>query len=185
MPVPSEPTKSLRALVRELGHFPIEAFEFLHEGLDHTVCRIHGPASDAIRDLYRWMDEAQAEPQQLTELARRGELPPVVFDRITELGGPDAAVRKLNRHVSGSQLCWGLRDLALRRWGLMASAVLRQWGIRTTRDFGAMVFALVNAGLLQKQPDDEIDDFDDVYEFDAALDRSYKIGTVAAAADEV
>jgi len=183
MSTPTEPTRTLRELVRELGRFPIEAFEFLHEGLDHTVCRVHGPPTDAIRDLYRWMDQAQAEPQQLPELAKRGELPPIVFDRITELGGPDAAARKLNRHVSGNQLCWGLRDLALRRWGLMASAVLRQWRIRSTRDFGAMVFALVNAGLLQKQPNDEIDDFDDVFDFDAAFDRSYKIGSVAVADD--
>lgn len=176
----SEPTKSLPQLVRDLGRFPIEAFEFLHEGLDHTVCMVHGPASDAIRDLYHWMDQARTEPQQLTELARTGGLPKVVFERIIELGGPDAAARKLNRHVSGVQLCWGLRDLAMRRWGLMASAVLRHWGIRSTADFGAMVFALVNAGMLHKQPHDDIDDFDDVFDFDEVFDRSYKIGSVSS-----
>lgn len=179
----SEPVKSLPQLVRDLGRFPIEAFEFLHEGLDHTVCTVHGPASDAIRDLYRWMDQTQAEPQQLTELARTGGLPKVVFERITELGGPDAAARKLNRHVSGIQLCWGLRDLAMQRWGLMASAVLRHWGIKSTTDFGAMVFALVNAGMLQKQQNDDQDDFDDVFEFDDAFDRSYKIGSVSSVDD--
>ncbi len=180
----SEPTKSLPQLVRDLGRFPIDAFEFLHEGLDHTVCMVHGPASDAIRDLYQWMDQAQAEPQQLTELARAGRLPKCVSDRISELGGPDAAARKLNRHVSGIQLCWGLRDLAMQRWGLMASAVLRHWGVQTTADFGAMVFALVNAGMLQKQPHDEMDDFDDVFDFEEVFDRAYKIGSICAADDE-
>lgn len=72
-------------------------------------------------------------------------------------------------HVSGSDLCCGLRDLAVERWGPLARLVLSRWGIRSTRDFGEMVFLLVRIGMLGKQDSDQIEDFDDVYDFDEAF----------------
>ncbi len=80
------------------------------------------------------------------------------------------------RHVTGQQLCEGLRRLALETWGPLAPMVLRRWNIRTTRDFGEMVFLLVNMQLMGKQDSDRIEDFDDVYEFDEAF-ASYEIPT--------
>lgn len=69
-------------------------------------------------------------------------------------------------HVSGRQLCMGLRDYALQRYGLLARTVLRKWGIHATADFGRIVFALVESGLMRKTDDDELDDFQGVYDFD-------------------
>jgi uncharacterized repeat protein (TIGR04138 family) len=77
-------------------------------------------------------------------------------------------------HVSGQQLCEGLRDLARHRWGALAGEVLHRWNIRSTRDFGEMVFLLVSLGALGKQDSDDIDDFDNVYDFDEAF-NSYVI----------
>ena len=79
------------------------------------------------------------------------------------------------RHVSGAQLCEGLRELALKRWGLMARQVLRRWHITSTRDFGEIVFLLVNNGWMQKEPEDSLEDFDDVYDFAVAFDRQFEI----------
>lgn len=73
------------------------------------------------------------------------------------------------RHVSGRQLCEGLRQLAIQTWGALAREVLAGWGIHRTRDFGEMVFLLVRIGLLGKQDDDRIEDFDDVYDFETAF----------------
>jgi uncharacterized repeat protein (TIGR04138 family) len=78
------------------------------------------------------------------------------------------------RHVSGQQLCEGLRRLALECWGPLAQAVLARWNIRRTRDFGEMVFLLIGLGLMGKQDSDQIEDFDDVYQFDKAF-GSYEI----------
>ncbi|MFO0839648.1 MAG: Minf_1886 family protein [Phycisphaerae bacterium] len=75
------------------------------------------------------------------------------------------------RHVSGAQLCQGLRDLAIRQWGPLALDVLQRWGVRRTRDFGEMVFLLVSVGFLGKQDEDRIEDFDDVYDFSEAFTR--------------
>ncbi len=80
------------------------------------------------------------------------------------------------RHVTGQQLCEGLRRLAIETWGPLARIVLRHWNIRSTRDFGEMVFLLVNMQLLGRQESDRIEDFDDVYDFDEAFGE-YEIPT--------
>ena len=73
------------------------------------------------------------------------------------------------RHVSGQQLCLGLRDYAVVRYGLLARTVLARWGIRTTDDFGRIVFAMIEAGLLRRSDEDSIEDFRSVFEFDEAF----------------
>ena len=84
---------------------------------------------------------------------------------IEQLGEP--------RHISGRELAEGCRDLAVERWGLMARSVLEYWGIRSTRDLGALVFALVDCGVLVKQDEDSMDDFEDVFGFAEAFERDY------------
>jgi uncharacterized repeat protein (TIGR04138 family) len=80
------------------------------------------------------------------------------------------------RHITGRELLEGIRHLALERYGRMAKAVFNSWGVRTTDDFGAIVFNLVDAGLLSKTEEDHIEDFHDVYDFDEAFVGSYDIG---------
>lgn len=75
-----------------------------------------------------------------------------------------------SRHVSGRQLCFGLRELAVHQFGGLARLVLRRWGIDSTEDFGRVVFALVEAGLLRKTDEDTLDDFRGVYDFSEAFD---------------
>ncbi len=77
-------------------------------------------------------------------------------------------------HVTGQELCEGLRDLAISRWGLLAKAVLQHWNIRRTRDFGEMVYFMIELDLMGRQDSDRIEDFDSVYDFDEAFD-SYTI----------
>jgi len=74
------------------------------------------------------------------------------------------------RHVTGKQLCESLRDLAMGRWGMLAKLVLSRWNIRSTTDFGNMVYLLVNNGFMRKTDEDSLEDFRDVYDFTAAFD---------------
>jgi uncharacterized repeat protein (TIGR04138 family) len=71
-----------------------------------------------------------------------------------------------SRHVCGHELCIGLKDYAIERYGMLAKSVLNKWGIHYTRDFGNIIFAMVEAGLMRTTDDDRIDDFDSIYEFD-------------------
>ena len=63
------------------------------------------------------------------------------------------------RHVSGQELLQGIVDLARQEFGEMGWAVFREWGIRSSEAFGALVFTLVGEGLLGRQPEDSLDDF--------------------------
>ena len=86
-----------------------------------------------------------------------------------------AAKPRANRHVSGQQLCEGIRQYALNQYGMLAATVLRMWNIQSTVDFGRIVFALIEAGQMQKTDEDTIDDFRNVYDFKAAFEADYRI----------
>jgi uncharacterized repeat protein (TIGR04138 family) len=130
-PAEPQPEKSLQEVVEEVGLYPMEAFEFVQQGLSFTVNKMHGEVRDPNK----------------------------------------------NRHVTGQDLCEGLRELALENWGLLARTVLGRWNIRKTLDFGRIVFALVDNGYMQKTEDDGIEDFKDVYDFRTAFESDYRIET--------
>ncbi len=73
------------------------------------------------------------------------------------------------RHVRGQELLEGIRQLALDKFGPMALAVLNDWGVSRTDDFGTIVFSMVNAGVLGSTPDDKPADFADGYDFAEAF----------------
>lgn len=89
----------------------------------------------------------------------------------------DYTRKKFNkpRHVTGQELLAGIKELAQMKFGRMAKTVFEDWGIKTTDDFGEVVFNLVEAKLLTKTEDDKKEDFHNVYSFDEVFVRDYKI----------
>jgi uncharacterized repeat protein (TIGR04138 family) len=81
---------------------------------------------------------------------------------------------KKPRHITGRELALGIRKYALDQFGPMVKTVFHHWGIRTTLDFGKIVYALIDVQLLSRQPEDKLEDFDKVYEFEEAFGK-YKI----------
>ncbi len=79
------------------------------------------------------------------------------------------------RHVTGQELMHGVRELALREFGLMARTVFHQWGINRTGDFGNIVFNLIDAELMSKTTEDDLRDFEDVYDLDKALVQGFRL----------
>ena len=77
------------------------------------------------------------------------------------------------RHLSGEELAHGVRDLALHRFGPIAKTVLGHWGLHTTEDVGSVVFAMVDVGLLVKQDDDSIEDFQGLFDFHQVFEADY------------
>lgn len=104
-----------------------------------------------------------------TVCREHGELPDDYFDR----GDPDAGDQ--GRHISGRQLCYGLRDFAIQEYGLLARTVLRRWNIRCCEDFGQIVFAMVDAGLMHKTDGDTIADFQGVFDFAEAFAPEFSL----------
>jgi uncharacterized repeat protein (TIGR04138 family) len=88
-------------------------------------------------------------------------------------GGPEPVAEEF--HVSGQQLLAGVRDLALREFGMLARTVFRFWGVNQTDDFGEIVFNLIEAGMMNKTARDDRADFHAVYDLDEALTADYRI----------
>ncbi len=73
------------------------------------------------------------------------------------------------RHITGQEFCEGIRKYAMDQFGPLAHTVLEYWGITATLDFGKLVFALVDVGLMRKTEEDSLDDFKNVYDFKTAF----------------
>ena len=91
--------------------------------------------------------------------------------------------KEAERHLTGQQLCEAIRQYALEQYGYMAQCVLNSWGVRTTGDFGEIVFNLINIGQMRKTSEDQREDFDDVFDFETGLRESFKITPPEKAAD--
>ena len=78
------------------------------------------------------------------------------------------------RHVNGQTLCEGLKKLAIEKWGRLALLVLNSWGIKNTRDFGEIVYLLIDQEMMSAQATDSIEDFNDVYDFKTVFKDQFK-----------
>lgn len=83
---------------------------------------------------------------------------------------------KKPKHVTGKELLEGIKRLGLEQYGIMTKTVFESWGVKTTRDFGEIVFNMVKAGILAKTEEDKIEDFDNVYDFDEVFEKNYHFG---------
>ncbi len=83
-------------------------------------------------------------------------------------------------HISGPELLNGIRELALEEFGLMTISVFRHWGVRSTDDFGKIVFDFIERGAMRKTDRDQLSDFCDVYGFEEVFDRDYRINAAQA-----
>jgi len=89
------------------------------------------------------------------------------------------AMDETERHVSGRDLTEGLRDFAIEQYGLLARPMLARWNIHRTEDFGHIVFAMVEHGLMQATETDTIRDFENGFDFETAFNVEVNIDDVA------
>ena len=61
------------------------------------------------------------------------------------------------------------------QYGYLAKNVLNHWGLKSTSDFGEIVFNLIEIGQMRKTASDTRKDFDKVFDFDEGFQRSYQI----------
>ena len=81
--------------------------------------------------------------------------------------------REKPRHVSGQELLAGIREFALAQFGPMTLTVFEEWGIHNCRDFGEIVFNMVEIGLLAKTEKDSRADFQEGYDFNEAFRKPF------------
>ena len=83
-------------------------------------------------------------------------------------------------HITGPELLDGVRELGLRHFGMLAIPVFSRWGIRSTDDFGRIVFELIERGEMRKTDDDHLTDYQGVYDFRKVFYEEYTLDTTAA-----
>ncbi len=77
------------------------------------------------------------------------------------------------RHVTGQELLNGIKQLALQQFGPMTTTLFEEWGVKNCRDFGDIVFNMVEIGLLAKTDKDSRDDFQNGYDFTEAFQKPF------------
>lgn len=82
-----------------------------------------------------------------------------------------------SRHLSGQQLCEACRQYALEQYGYLAKMVLASWGLKSTGDFGDVVYNLIDIKHMRKSKSDRREDFDNVYSFDTAFEPRFELLT--------
>ena len=81
--------------------------------------------------------------------------------------------KEAHNHVTGQELLEGIRQFALQQYGPMTMTVLEEWGVKSCRDFGDIVFNMVESTLLKKTETDTRDDFQNGYDFTDAFRKPF------------
>jgi uncharacterized repeat protein (TIGR04138 family) len=93
---------------------------------------------------------------------------------VKELRKKETSRAERSRHVSGPELLQGIRVYALEQYGPLTKTVLNAWGVKRCRDFGDIVFSLIEYNVFSKTENDRPEDFSDVYTFDEAFVRPFQ-----------
>jgi uncharacterized repeat protein (TIGR04138 family) len=118
---------------------------------DEAVEKILAKDSRFSREAYAFVREALDFTQKLIGKESRGTI----------------------RHITGQELLDGIRQFALQQFGPMAATVFEEWGVKNCRDFGEIVFNMVEIGLLAKTDTDTRDDFQSGYDFNEAFRKPF------------
>ena len=79
-----------------------------------------------------------------------------------------------NRHVTGEDLLDGFREYVLNTYGPMSYHLLQNWGLKKSIDVGQIVFKLIEVGLFGKSEEDDLSDFENLYDFKEAFLRPFE-----------
>lgn len=182
-------------LLRKDPRYPIEAYQFVQQGLSYAT-EILQFGQKRPNDNQKKLSQVHDLEQSSTDFQKEIEMLAGMFttqegdDATDELDSPDrdaidnaessfiieaeADAEAEGRHLSGQELCEALRQYALQQYGYMAASVLAQWGIKSTQDFGSIVYNLIDIGLMRKSSDDRQEHFSDVYDFQEVFVENFQ-----------
>jgi uncharacterized repeat protein (TIGR04138 family) len=153
-----DPNHPIAQFARTDGRYHVDAYAFVFDALHHahTVLNMGGPSAGR---------KAAGKKAAGKKAATKGR-------KATKAEQP---AEEEECHVSGQELCAAIRHLAIEQYGYMAKCVFNRWGVKNTRDFGNIVFNLIEIGQMRKTDSDRREDFDDVFDFDRELVEGFRI----------
>ena len=146
----SDSINVIAQLLREDRRYKFDAYALVFESLTYAHDVLH-LGTEAVGE--------SGPPQKAAKTKGVGKTEPV----------------EQERHLSGQQLCEAIRVYALEQYGMLAKRVLNSLGVRSTSDFGEIVYNLIRIGQMRKTKHDRREDFDNVYDFEAGFDRAFQI----------
>ncbi len=156
-----DPKHPFSELLRRDTRYKFEAYLFVFDALRYGQEEMGlgmPSAEEAEAPRKRDTPEAQDLDKDLADLLRG-----------TQGFGDEEEPQEDEHHVSGQQLCYAIQRYAIEQYGLLAQSVLKHWGVKTTNDFGEIVFNLIDIGQMRKTDEDRREDFNDVFEFSDAF----------------
>ncbi|MFT7638562.1 MAG: putative repeat protein (TIGR04138 family) [Pirellulaceae bacterium] len=170
--------------------YKIDAYQFVREALSYAqeVLQMGGGLSGdgemmdedfieemGVEDLET--DDPYGSELASNELASNDFDPDALdseFDEV-QFEEADDVSEQSESHLTGQQLCEAIRIYAVEQFGYMAQTVLGSWGLRSTSDFGDIVYNLISVELMKKSDSDRREDFNDVYDFEEVFKQRFKI----------
>ena len=149
-------------LLQEDPRYSLEAYQFVREALSFGQ-QVLGYGDEQVAE----DDESPPANPFLAALAEEAR---------KHLDENDDEPR-LERHLTGQQLCEAIRQHALEQYGYMAKVVLNSWGVTSTSDFGEIVYNLIRLGWMKKSDGDRREDFDDCFDFSEAFEQKFEFTT--------
>ncbi len=80
---------------------------------------------------------------------------------------------KSSPHLTAEELYFGAAAYALEEYGPLARLVLSSWGIEESRDIGAIVYHLIEAGIFGRQDGDTQEQFDSLQDLGELLESPF------------
>jgi len=158
----SNPAHPFTELLDRDKRYQLDAYVFVFEALRYA------------QEVLGLGSEAAAETSEDTPDDRTENVQPV--DESAEEGeGAEEDEDRKERHLTGQELCEAIRLYAIEQFGYMAKSVLNHWGIQSTKDFGEIVFSLIEIGQMRKTPGDRREDFKEVFDFEEGFRRKFEI----------
>lgn len=114
-------------------------------------------------EAYQFVQDALGYAQQLID-----KDDPIV----TQLQSDSESIDQ-DKHLTGQQLCYAVKNYAIDQFGLMAKVVLGTWGIHSTDAVGDIVYNLINIGCMKKSKQDRREHFDGVFDFEKEFERDF------------
>ncbi len=98
---------------------------------------------------------------KIYDLARESKYKPNTYVFVLEI--LQVACSKEAKHLSGRQLTIAAFIYSIRKYGGLAKMVWEELGLNSSEDLGAVVFEMVEAGLMGKQEEDNVEDFNGLF----------------------
>ncbi|NIL98198.1 MAG: hypothetical protein GTO53_10265 [Planctomycetales bacterium] len=153
-----DPNHPIAKFARMDGRYHVDAYAFVFDALHHahTVLNMGKPSTG------KKTAGKKAAGKKTVGKGRKGT-------------NPEPPPAEEECHVSGQELCAAIRHLAMEQYGYMAKCVFNRWGVKSTSDFGNIVFNLIELGQMRKTDSDRREDFNDVFDFDRELVEGFRI----------